>query len=63
MYLGRRYTDAASSAIGAALGRDHSAVANAVRIVERHILERAQLRYQVEALCARLDGMLGAPRV
>jgi chromosomal replication initiator protein len=59
MYLGRRYTDAALSAIGAAVGRDHSAVANAVRKVERRILERAPLRYQVEALCTRLDGMVG----
>jgi chromosomal replication initiator protein len=62
MYLGRRYTDAALSAIGAAVGRDHSAVANAVRKVERRILERAQLRYQVEALSARLEGMVGGRR-
>jgi chromosomal replication initiator protein len=59
MYLCRRYTDAALGNIGNALGRDHSAVANAVRVVERRILERAPLRYQVEALCARLDAMAG----
>jgi chromosomal replication initiator protein len=59
MYLARRYTDASLSAIGDALGRDHSAVANATRIVERRMLERAPLRYQVEALCARLDAMVG----
>lgn len=59
MYLCRRYTDAALGTIGAALGRDHSAVANAVQAVERRILERAPLRYQVEALCARLDAMAG----
>jgi chromosomal replication initiator protein len=59
MYLGHRYTSASLSVIGAALGRDHSAAANAVRKVERRILERAPLRYQVEALCARLDGMMG----
>jgi chromosomal replication initiator protein len=59
MYLCRRYTDAALGAIGDALGRDHSAVTNAVRVVERRILERAPLRYQVEALCARLDAMAG----
>jgi chromosomal replication initiator protein len=59
MYLGHRYTGAALSVIGSALGRDHSAAANAVKKVERQILESAPLRYQVEALCARLDGMVG----
>ncbi len=58
MLLSRRYTDASLSEIGAALGRDHSAVANAVSVLERLILERAPLRYQVEALCARLDGLV-----
>ena len=62
MYLCRRYTDAALGEIGHALGRDHSAVANAVRVVERRILERAPLRYQVEALCARLDELAGERR-
>jgi chromosomal replication initiator protein len=59
MYLGHRYTSASLSEIGGALGRNHSAAANAVRKVERRILESAPLRYQVEALCARLDGMVG----
>ncbi|TMA32509.1 MAG: chromosomal replication initiator protein DnaA [Deltaproteobacteria bacterium] len=59
MYLGHRYTGATLSEIGTALGRNHSAAANAVRVVERRILECAPLRYQVEALCARLDGMVG----
>ena len=58
MYLGHRYTSASLSEIGAALGRDHSAAANAVRKIERRILEHAPLRYQVEALCARLDGQV-----
>jgi chromosomal replication initiator protein len=62
MYLGHRYTGASLSEIGAALGRDHSAAANAVRKIERQILECAPLRYQVEALCARLDGMVGERR-
>ena len=62
MYLGHRYTGASLSVIGTALGRDHSAAANAVRVVERRILESAPLRYQVEALCSRLDGMVGAHR-
>jgi chromosomal replication initiator protein len=58
MCLAHRYTNASLSAIGAALGRDHSAAANAVRKIERRILESAPLRYQVEALCARLDGQV-----
>jgi chromosomal replication initiator protein len=62
MYLCHRYTSASLSEIGAALGRDHSAASNAVRKVERQILECAPLRYQVEALCARLDGMTGECR-
>jgi chromosomal replication initiator protein len=62
MYLAHRYTSASLSEIGAALGRDHSAAANAVRKIERRILEHAPLRYQVEALCARLDGMVGERR-
>jgi chromosomal replication initiator protein len=62
MYLGHRYTSASLSEIGAALGRDHSAAANAARKIERRILEHAPLRYQVEALCARLDGMVGERR-
>jgi ATPase involved in DNA replication initiation len=62
MYLGHRYTSASLSEIGAVLGRDHSAAANAVRKIERQILECAPLRYQVEALSARLDGMVGDRR-
>ena len=33
---------------------------NAIGRVERRILERAPLRYQVEALCARLEERLGS---
>lgn len=54
MYLCRRFTEASFSEIGRALERDHPAVRNAVSVVERQILERAPLRYQVEALCDRL---------
>lgn len=55
MYLCRRYTDASLSEIGRAFGRDHPAVANAIRQIERRMLERAPLRYQVEELAARLE--------
>jgi chromosomal replication initiator protein len=57
MYLCRRYTDASLQRIGDALGREHPAVSHAISVVERAILERAPLRYQVEALSARLDAM------
>jgi chromosomal replication initiator protein len=55
MYLCLRFTDAPRAAIAHALGRDHPSVANAERKVERAILERAPLRYQVEELSARLE--------
>ncbi len=54
MYLCHRYTDASFSEIGRQLGRNHPSVSNAVQKVEREILERAPLRYQVEELVARL---------
>jgi chromosomal replication initiator protein len=55
MYLCRQFTNASLSEIGRALGRDHPAVANALRAIERAMLERAPLRYQVEELAARLE--------
>jgi chromosomal replication initiator protein len=55
MYLCGRYTDEPAAVIGQAFGRRHTAVANAEKVVARAILERAPLRYQVEALCERLD--------
>jgi chromosomal replication initiation ATPase DnaA len=59
MYLCRRYTDASLTRIGRAFDRDHPAVGNAIASVERRILERAPLRYQVEALSARVEDRLG----
>ena len=56
MYLCRRYTDASLSEVGRSFGRGHAAVANAVQKIERGVLERAPLRYQVEELAARLEG-------
>lgn len=55
MYLCRRYTDASLAEIGRTLGRDHPSVRNAIRKIERAILEKAPLRYQVEALVEQLD--------
>lgn len=62
MYLCQRYTDAAVHEIGAALSRDHTAVRNAVSKIERSILERAPLRYQVEALTSKLDQLAHNPQ-
>ncbi len=56
MYLCRRYTEASVSEIGQALGRDHPAVRNAIEKMERSILEKPKVRYQVEALVERLEG-------
>lgn len=56
MYLCRRYTEASVAEIGEALGRDHPAVRNAVEKMERAILEKPKVRYQVEALVERLEG-------
>ena len=55
MYFCRRYTEASLAAIGQLFDRDHPAVSNAVKTVERRILERAPLRYQVEELAARIE--------
>jgi chromosomal replication initiator protein len=56
MYLCHRFTDASLAEIGRALGRNHPSVRNAVAKVERAILEKVPLRYQVEALVSRLEG-------
>ncbi len=57
MYLCCRYTDASQKEIARLLGREHTAVRNAVRVVERTILEHAPRRYQLEALSARIDAL------
>jgi chromosomal replication initiator protein len=56
MYLARRYTAAALADIGRAFGRDHTSVMYAIDVVERRIVERPQLRYELEALAARISG-------
>ena len=57
MYLCRRYTDATLGAIAKHFRRDHPAVSNAIRAVERRLLERPKLRYQIEELTGRLDAL------
>lgn len=61
IYLCRRYTNASVAEIGEAVGRDQPAVRGAIRKIERAILERAPLRYQVEALCDHLGGVPADP--
>jgi chromosomal replication initiator protein len=58
MYLCRRYTDHPLQSIARAFDRDHPAVSNAVKVIERRMLERAPVRYQIEELSARLDRLL-----
>ena len=58
MYLADRYTDASYTEIGRVLGRDHPSVANAIKKIERQILENAPVRYQVEALSEKIDALL-----
>jgi chromosomal replication initiator protein len=55
MYFCHRYTRASLPEIGRALGRAHPAVRNAIAMVERAVLERAPLRYQVEEIAKRLE--------
>ena len=61
MYLCTRYTDASMQRIAQLFGRNHPSVANAVLAVERGLLERAPLRYKIEALVTRLDTLAGKP--
>jgi chromosomal replication initiator protein len=56
MYLARRYTAASLADIGRAFERDHTSVMYAIDVVERRIVERPQLRYELEALAARVSG-------
>jgi chromosomal replication initiator protein len=55
MYLCRRYSDASLKEIGREHSRDHTSVIYSIDAVERRILERPQLRYELEALAARIS--------
>ena len=59
MYLCRRYTNASLKDIGRAFDRDHTSVIYAIEVVERRIVERPQLRYELEALAARFSSRPG----
>jgi len=58
MYLAHRYTDASLAEIGRTFRRDHPSVRNAIKRIERQVLESAPIRYQVESLCEKLDALL-----
>jgi len=55
MYLCRRYSEASLKEIGRQLSRDHSSVMYSIDAVEKRILERPQLRYELETLAARIS--------
>jgi chromosomal replication initiator protein len=55
MHLSRRYTDASLQEIGKLFRRDRASVSHAVERVEQLVLEQPQLRYELEALAARLS--------
>ncbi len=55
MYLCHRHTDASLAEIGRALDRDHPSVRNAIKKVEREMLESPRTRYHVEALTTRIQ--------
>lgn len=57
MYFCRRYTDEPLGVIAGYFDRDHPSVSNAVKVIERRMLERAPLRYQVEEIAKRLDAL------
>lgn len=61
MFLCRKYTSSSLKEIGRAFRRDHSSVIYAIDAVERRIVERPQLRYELETLAARVSP-LAAPR-
>ncbi len=55
MYLCRKYTNASLKEIGRAFDRDHTSVIYAIEVVERRVVERPQLRYELETLAARFS--------
>ena len=54
MFLCRRFTDASLAEVGRALGREHPAVRNAIKAVEKRVTERAPARYQLESVSERV---------
>ncbi len=55
MYLCRLYTDASLKEIGQVFRRDHTTVLHAIESVEKRVVERPQLRYELETLACRVS--------
>ena len=55
MYLCRLYTDASLKEIGQVFGRDHTTARHAIETVEKRVVERPQLRYELETLAGRVS--------
>ncbi len=55
MYLCRLYTDASLKEIGRLFQRDHTTVLHAIESVEKRVVERPQLRYELETLGCRVS--------
>jgi len=57
MYFCHKYTDASLKQIGRAFNKNHPSVSNAIKVIERGILERPPLRYQFEAITKRIESL------
>jgi chromosomal replication initiator protein len=55
MYLCRLYTEASFKEIGRTFRRDPTTVMHAVETLEKRIVERPQLRYELETLALRIS--------
>jgi chromosomal replication initiator protein len=55
MYLCRLYTDASFKEIGRTFRRDPTTVMHAIETLEKRIVERPQLRYELETLALRIS--------
>lgn len=59
MYLCTRHTDASLERIGRVFGRNHSAVSNAVRAVQRGLATRPALQARIAAIVDELEALTG----
>jgi len=57
MYFCHKYTGASLKQIGRAFNKNHPSVSNAIKVIERGIMERPPLRYQFEAITKRIESL------
>jgi len=57
MYFCHKYTHASLKQIGRAFNKNHPSVSNAIKVIERGIMEHPPLRYQFEAITRRLESI------